>query len=345
VDYDFYSFDDLAFAHKIALDGLRQKNATIHFQVLRPEFYAISASTPDGLDHYLRYHRHSGGLLGFMLVWRNSQSHLHVERVATLMSGSLWASATGAPFPRVPSLSRPAEAVVARPLPPQAPQPVQPTTTPPQATQEARRASSGTGFFVSLAGHVLTNAHVVDGCNSISVTPDGGAPLVARLVARDTTNDLALLQVSHMPRRIAAIRSGARLGESVAAFGFPLASLLASSGNFTLGNVTALAGIADDSRFMQMSAPVQPGNSGGPLFDNAGNVVGIVTAKLNAVRTMVATNGDIPQNVNFAIKASVATNFLETNRVNVQVGQATAAMQPADLADHARTASVFIRCQ
>ena len=61
--------------------------------------------------------------------------------------------------------------------------------------------------------------------------------------------------------------------------------------------------MGDDSRYLQISAPVQPGNSGGPLLDQDGNVVGVVSAKLNALKLMLATNGDIPQNVNFAIKA------------------------------------------
>ncbi|MGI8568125.1 MAG: S1 family peptidase, partial [Methylocella sp.] len=69
----------------------------------------------------------------------------------------------------------------------------------------------------------------------------------------------------------------------VAAFGFPLAGLLATSGNFTLGNVTAVAGLGDDTRILQISAPVQPGSSGGPLLDYSGNVVGVVEGKLNAI--------------------------------------------------------------
>ena len=90
--------------------------------------------------------------------------------------------------------------------------------------------------------------------------------------------------------------------------------MLASGGNVVTGNVTALAGLGDDSRFLQISAPVQPGNSGGPLFDRHGNVVGVVVAKLNALKIASAT-GDIPQNVNFAIKASVAIAFLDAQRL------------------------------
>jgi S1-C subfamily serine protease len=125
-----------------------------------------------------------------------------------------------------------------------------------------------------------------------------GSSVPATLVAKDTTNDLALLKSDTTPTSVAAFRFNPRLGEPVEAFGYPLTQILATSGNFTLGNVTALAGLGDDSRYLQVSVPVQPGNSGGPLLDQSGNVVGIVSAKLNALKIMLRTEGDIPQNVN-----------------------------------------------
>ncbi|MFV3492931.1 trypsin-like peptidase domain-containing protein, partial [Mycobacterium tuberculosis] len=93
-------------------------------------------------------------------------------------------------------------------------------------------------------------------------------------------NDLAVLKVAGPAERSLPLRPSIRLGEGIAAFGFPHSDLLATTGNFTLGNVTALAGLRDDSRYLQISAPVQSGNSGGPLLDGSGNVVGVVTAKL-----------------------------------------------------------------
>jgi serine protease Do len=95
-------------------------------------------------------------------------------------------------------------------------------------------------------------------------------------MAHDAANDLALIKVEMHTTAFASFRSGVRLGEGVAVFGFPLAGLLARSGNFTLGNVTAVAGLGDDTRILQISAPVQPGNSGGPLLDYSGNVVGVI---------------------------------------------------------------------
>jgi S1-C subfamily serine protease len=228
---------------------------------------------------------------------------------------------------------RPESVAVARPTP------VEPNPAP----KEEKRASSGTGFFVTREGHVVTNNHVIEGCASVQIKPSNGPPLPARILARDTTNDLALLKADQPTDKFATVRTGVRLGEAVAAFGFPLNSVLASSGNFTLGNVTALAGIGDDSRFLQISTPVQPGNSGGPLLDENGSVVGVVTSKLNALKTVVAI-GDVPQNVNFAIKAGALATFLESTRVEVPAASNASRLSPPDLADVASSISVFVRC-
>ena len=132
-------------------------------------------------------------------------------------------------------------------------------------------------------GHLITNSHVVKDCSDIRVGMGQGNFEAGRLVATDPTNDLALVKVNAKPGRVAALRFGARQGENVEAFGYPLSKVLASSGNFTTGVVTALAGIGDDSRFYQISAPVQPGNSGGPLLDENGNLIGVVSSKLNSL--------------------------------------------------------------
>ena len=177
-----------------------------------------------------------------------------------------------------------------------------------ETRNESPMLSGGTGFFVGVDGSLVTNAHVVDACVSISVKTDAGSVGAARVVAKDNVNDLALLRTTITPTAVARLRAGARLGEGVAAFGYPHVDLLSSSGNFTLGNITALSGIGDDSREVQISAPVQSGNSGGPLLDMGGNIVGIVASKLDALK-VAARGGDLPQNVNFAIKSSLLASF------------------------------------
>jgi S1-C subfamily serine protease len=207
-----------------------------------------------------------------------------------------------------------------------------------------QRALAGAGFFVSKDGQVLTSAHVVEGCATARVVADSKPPVTGRVAARDTKNDLALIKTDLNPAKYASFRHSIRVGDQVAAFGFPLAGLLSQSGNFTLGNITAMAGIGDDTGYIQISTPVQPGNSGGPLLDYSGNVVGVVAGKLNAIKT-VAVTGDLPQNVNFAVKSLVVASFLESNRISYSTGSPAKQMDPADLADHARSISVFIECR
>lgn len=214
----------------------------------------------------------------------------------------------------------------------------------PPAPQPSVNYWSGSGFFVSKAGHVVTNNHVIEKCSSIRVFMNQADAVDAREIARDTTNDVALLSTGLRRVSVAAPRWGSRVGEYVAAFGYPHVDLLATSGNFTQGNVTALAGIGDDSRYLQISTPVQSGNSGGPLLDQNGNLVGMVTSKMDALK-MIQTSGDLPQNVNFALKASVIASFLDINGIKYALGSATSAMKPEELADQARSMSVFILCK
>jgi S1-C subfamily serine protease len=154
--------------------------------------------------------------------------------------------------------------------------------SPARSPNTSDRGSSGTGFFVSKNGLVLTNAHVVEDCQHTSVGR-GDKRLPARIVARDASNDLALLAANLRSAPQGAIRASVRMGEDIVVYGYPLSSILASSGNITVGNISALSGIGDDSRYLQISAPVQPANSGGPVLDRQGNIVGIVVGKLNAL--------------------------------------------------------------
>src|SRR4029077_3309512 len=96
-----------------------------------------------------------------------------------------------------------------------------------------------------------------------------------------------------------------------------LAGYLAEQANVTTGDVSSLAGIGNDSRYLQITAPVQPGNSGGPLFDAAGNVIGVVSAKLDSIK-LAGLTGDIPENVNFALNVSVVRGFLEARGISYQ---------------------------
>ena len=127
----------------------------------------------------------------------------------------------------------------------------------------------------------MTNAHVVQGCvGDIQGNPSGEAPAKLRLVSSDETNDLALLQATGSFKDIAKIRDKAiQSGDSVVAIGYPFHGLLTSDFTVTTGIVSSLSGILNDTRFLQISAAVQPGNSGGPLLASSGDVVGVVAAE------------------------------------------------------------------
>jgi S1-C subfamily serine protease len=186
---------------------------------------------------------------------------------------------------------------------------------------------------------------VVDGCvGEIQGIISGEAAVSLRLVSTDETNDLALLQAPTPLKDVASIRNKAiRPGDSVIAIGYPFHGLLTSDFTVTTGIVSSLSGILNDTRFLQISAAVQPGNSGGPLLDNNGQVVGMVAAKLNALKFVKAT-GNIPENINFAIKTGALRDFLDNSVVSYQTADATSELKTPDIARNARTFTLLISC-
>ena len=166
---------------------------------------------------------------------------------------------------------------------------------------------SGTGFYLG-ARLLVTARHVIDGCERVTLAD--GTDLT--LAAVDADLDVAVLT---SPRPSTAwLRmsddAGARLGQSVHAVGFPYYSLTGTAMHLTSGNVSALAGMDDDPRFVSFTAPVQPGNSGGPLIDRGGAVAGVVIARLSD-SYIVETTGTVPQNINFALSSAELDGFLD----------------------------------
>lgn len=226
------------------------------------------------------------------------------------------------------------------------PQPAPDKQSPPSGSKAAR-ARSGTGFVVSASGHVVTNNHVVDGCvGDIKGNLTGEASIVLRIVSSDANNDLALLQAPSTTtfKDFARIRDRSiRSGDSVIAIGFPFHGLLTSDFTVTTGIASSLSGMRNDTRFLQISAPVQPGNSGGPLFDTTGQIVGVVTAKIPALRIAAAT-GNIPENINFAIKTGALRDFLDNSVVPYQTAEPKGELKTTDIAGNARPYTMLISC-
>jgi S1-C subfamily serine protease len=130
----------------------------------------------------------------------------------------------------------------------------------------------------------------------------------------------------------------------VVAIGYPFHGLLSSDFTVTTGIVSSLSGIMNDTRFLQISAAVQPGNSGGPLLDTSGAIAGMVAAKLNALKVARAT-GNIPENINFAIKTGALRDFLDNSVVPYQTAvDAKAELKTADIARNARAFTLLISC-
>jgi S1-C subfamily serine protease len=228
-----------------------------------------------------------------------------------------------------------------------APKPVAAKADAPANPKSGRTGSqTGTGFVISASGHIVTNHHVVNGCvGDIKGNLTGEAGATLRLVNSDQANDLALLQgPADAFKRFAKIRDRSiRSGDSVTAIGFPFHGLLTSDFTVTTGIVSSLSGVRNDSRFLQISAAVQPGNSGGPLLDSSGEIVGMVAAKLNALGVLRAT-GNIPENINFAIKTGALRDFLDNSVVPYETAAPGAELKTSEIADAARAYTLLISC-
>lgn len=206
---------------------------------------------------------------------------------------------------------------------------------------ETQPSSSGTGFFVNAGGWVLTNAHVLEDCKRATVLGLGDTSDWFL----DRQNDLAVLRVTGTKDStyLSFRKSPVRLGEDIAAFGYPLRGLLSDSIKVTTGNINSLVGLDNDTRYLQISAPLQPGNSGGPVVDRSGAVLGVATAVLGS--RFAESTGILPQNVNFAVRSNIAEMFLQSRGIEYsETSEASATPSTADLAEQVAPAVVQILC-
>lgn len=206
-----------------------------------------------------------------------------------------------------------------------------------------RRGGSGSGTAIA-SKVVLTNQHVVGNCASVDVIAAGNRhPATVR--KQDAVNDLALLDVPALPEVAApAVRRQANTGEPVMVAGYPLAGVLGSDMVVTDGLVNSLSGLRNNAAQLQISAPVQPGNSGGPLLDRSGNLVGVVVSKFNALGMALIT-GDVSQNINFAIKPEIVNLFLQSENLTLNTSEGSNKMDTQALASVARTFTVKVDCK
>lgn len=210
------------------------------------------------------------------------------------------------------------------------------------AHAQSNPSGSGTGFFVNAEGWAVTNAHVLDGCASASVATMGEATDWVI----DRQNDLAAVKIAGgVGKPFLRLRGPAapRLGDDIAAFGYPLHGLLSDSIKVTTGNINSLVGIDNDTRYLQISTPLQPGNSGGPVVDRFGAILGVATAVLGS--RFADNTGILPQNVNFAIRSNVLELFLQSRSIEYESLPASGdELSTADLAELVAPAVVQILC-
>jgi len=217
------------------------------------------------------------------------------------------------------------------------------TVAPSATSPKLKLYATGSGFYVSAEGHIVTNQHVVDGCKEMRF-PEGQ---VLQLLAVDKANDLALLKGPKPNGNVARFRDGrgVRTGDAILIAGFPLHDEISSDLNVTTGNISSLAGPDNDRTLIQITAPVQHGNSGGPVLDMAGHVVGVVQSKFDPTADAEADNTiDVPQNVNFAVSANLLRSFLDAQDVDYETEPSTTFLTPAEIAGRAREFTVSLEC-
>jgi S1-C subfamily serine protease len=203
----------------------------------------------------------------------------------------------------------------------------------------------GTGFVISESGHILTNNHVVSGCEYMQVRYVDGTQEKADVLFTDVINDLAVIKVNKKQTHIATLPSTTnyRVGEDIVTFGFGLGYTLSTSGIVTTGTIGALSGMDDDSRFIQITASIQHGNSGGPLSDNKGNIIGINTAGIEPVN-YYKNHGVFPEAANFSVKEIVIKTFLKAHGIPYTEINRTQVMSNADIGEMMKNFSVKASC-
>lgn len=296
----------------------------ISYKVLNSDKFVVSGKR-DGKPFYMLINNTPGESAGFSIEWDASRNDVG-SMVATFMASYSYPLAFDVPEGS-PSTNAPLQ-VTAEPSSPVQPKPAQ--------------GWSGTGFFVAEQGILVTNHHVIDGCAVITVVGYGPA----RLITGDKDLDLAVLQLrTPTEHEVAEIRGEpAQLGESVVALGFPLADILNSSLNMGTGIVSSETGLFGEKSRFTTNVGIQPGNSGGPILDESGRVLGVAVSKIND-ETLLAEMGTTAPNVGFAIKGAVVAEYLSIFRLPEPEPPQATALNARELAAKGRNFTVQVVCQ
>ncbi len=210
----------------------------------------------------------------------------------------------------------------------------------PRRARNRLRPSAGFGFIVNGQGHIVTPHHVVKGCRRLRFSSSG-----ARLLAIDPVRNLALYKLRKKPKTWARFREGeeARKGDPIIVASYPREGTADSDLSVSAGVIGGLTGPGGDSRFLALTAAIQPGTSGAPLLDLHGNIAGMVFSAAEAARMAQA---EIPDEITgFALNAQVIKTFLKGQGAPFETAPAETALTPALAGDKARSFTVSVDCQ
>lgn len=180
------------------------------------------------------------------------------------------------------------------------------------------KLTQGSGFFINDKGHVVTNHHVIDGLDEVFIQTNDKKSFVAKVAHKDNRNDLAILipvKTYQAKFWFDIMDTHPTIGANINVIGFPLSNILGTDIRITQGIISSEKGIKSDDRQFQISAPIQPGNSGGPIVDKNLTVVGVATARLSD-KYLLDYMDIIPQNINFGVKSTHLHTFM--NKYNIE---------------------------
>lgn len=190
--------------------------------------------------------------------------------------------------------------------------------------------SLGTGFIISTDGIILTACHVIKDCKKISVNQADGS-LPARILAKDEENDIAILKVDGLASKtyLPFSKAEPKQGDKISTFGFPHSNIEGRDCKFSSGEISSLIGLGSDKRYLRLNLQISPGNSGGPLLDASNHIIGILTAKLDAIK-MFEETGDLPTGVSYAVKSEWILRLLNTNGLSKKISFNESANKPSE---------------
>ena len=183
---------------------------------------------------------------------------------------------------------------------------------PPSSKPELAGVGTGTCFAVSTDGHLVTNDHVISGAKSILVHLADNTSHSAQVVSTSPSIDLAVLKIASQTPEYLSLASSKIInkGDRVYTIGFPVTDILGMEAKYTEGSISSMSGLKNEPIAYQITVPIQPGNSGGPLVSDKGQVVGVITSSAAAMQ-FLEDSGSLPQNINWAVKSDYLMPLLD----------------------------------